>query len=338
MQALSDFDFDLPQDLIAQSRVYPREKARLIRLSNSGIDDLLVGDIPSLLRSSDVLVLNDTKVLKGHIIGHREADNLSVSVNIIKMYGRGICTILALPGRKLKIGDKLVFGDNFYGFIMDKRQELIFIQFNVSDMKLDEQIDIHGKMPIPQYIKSGNDSDVLDYQTIFAKRPGSFAAPTAGLHFSDSLLKAIEGIGTKIAYLTLHVGYGTFAPVRVENIQEHKMHSEEFFLDEENADIISSGERIISVGTTSVRVLESIMQKKGSIMPYSGSTDIFIYPGYRFRSTDVLMTNFHLPKSTLFMLVCAFMGTDRMKQLYEHAVRNRYRFFSYGDSCWLESA
>jgi S-adenosylmethionine:tRNA ribosyltransferase-isomerase len=353
---VSDFDFDLPPELIAQEPANPRDSARLLHVQASeAFADRTVTDLPNLLRPTDLLVVNDTRVIPARLTGHKQrpvrgqnSDQMGAKIEatLHKANGANIWRAFARPAKKLKVGDTITYCDDFSAVVSDKFDGgEVVLSFNKSGNELMDAIREHGIMPLPPYIKRGSDgrdSDIEDYQTLFAARDGAVAAPTASLHFTPGLLKAIEDCGVKTARLTLHVGAGTFLPVKAEDTDDHQMHAEWGEMTPETAELINqtkqAGGRIIAAGTTALRLLESAADEDGIIQPFCGETDIFITPGYRFRVVEVLLSNFHLPKSTLFMLVSAFAGLDRMQAAYAHARANKYRFYSYGDATLLERA
>jgi S-adenosylmethionine:tRNA ribosyltransferase-isomerase len=329
------FDFDLPQDLIAQRPVVPRDSARLLDVVPDGLHDRIVRDLPALLQAGDLLVFNDTKVIPARLIGTRRSGG-KVEALLIRQQAGDRWLAFARPGKKLRIGDTLAF-EGLSGRVAAKHDDgAIDIAFDRGGADLMAAIEIAGAVPLPPYIRGGTADarDRADYQTLFAKIDGSVAAPTAGLHFTPELMAALEAAGVRTASVTLHVGAGTFQPVRVDDTDQHTMHSEWGEVPQATADAIASAKRVVSIGTTALRLLESVT-RDGPMRAWTGDTDIFITPGFRFRSVDLLLTNFHLPRSTLFMLVSAFAGLDRMKSAYAHAVRERYRFYSYGDCCLL---
>ena len=338
---LKDFYYDLPQELIAQDPLLDRSSSRLMHVDrNTGeVSHGIFKDIREFLKPGDCLVINDTKVLPARLYGSREETNAKIEVLLLKRHEENLWETLVKPGKKCKIGTKIVFGEGILTGtvegIVEEGNRLIRFEY---DGIWEEILDQLGEMPLPPYI-THQLKDKNRYQTVYAKNEGSAAAPTAGLHFTTDLLKEIEDMGVKIAYVTLHVGLGTFRPVKVDNILEHHMHSEFYMIDEENANKInntkSQGGRVISVGTTSCRTLESATDENGVIAASSGWTDIFIYPGYKFKMIDGLVTNFHLPESTLLMLVSAFAGKDNVMAAYEEAVKEKYRFFSFGDAMIL---
>ncbi|HEY2874110.1 MAG TPA: tRNA preQ1(34) S-adenosylmethionine ribosyltransferase-isomerase QueA [Reyranella sp.] len=329
------FDFDLPQELIAQRPASPRDSARLLDVAADGLNDRSVRDLPRLLQPGDLLVFNDTKVIPARLIGTRTSGG-KVEALLIRQQASDRWLAFARPGKRLRIGDALTFG-TLTGKVADKHTDgSIDIVFDRGGAELMAAIETAGAVPLPPYIRDGiaDERDRADYQTLFARIDGSVAAPTAGLHFTPELMAALDAAGVRTANVTLHVGAGTFQPVRVDDTDQHVMHSEWGEVSQATADAIASARRVVSIGTTALRLLESVA-RDGPIRPWTGETDIFITPGFQFRAIDVLLTNFHLPRSTLFMLVSAFAGLDRMKAAYAHAVAGRYRFYSYGDCCLL---
>lgn len=338
----SDFYYDLPENLIAQHAGLKRDESRLLVVDrkNSIIKHTFFYDIIKYLKKGDCLVLNDTKVFKARLLGKKNS-GANVELFLLRALGGDEWEALLKPGKRMKAGSKAFFGEG--GMSCEVLEDL---KDGVKRVKLEYQgdldfnLDRYGKIPFPHYMKDElNQEDEKRYQTVYARERGSVAAPTAGLHFTNELLEDIKNSGISIAKLTLHVGLGTFRPVKTENIKDHIMHSEYYELNSINSDIIkqtkSAGGRIISVGTTSTRVLESIASKYGDIRADSGSTDIFICPGYRFKSIDALITNFHLPMSTLIMLVSAFYDREKILEIYKEAVEREYRFFSFGDAMFL---
>lgn len=337
----SDFYFDLPEELIAQDPLEDRSSSRLMVLDkNTGeITHRIFRDITEYLHPGDCLVINDTKVIPARLIGAKEDTGAKIEILLLKRKENDIWETLVKPGKKCRPGAKVVFGNG------ELRAEILevledgnrLVQFSYEGI-FEEVLDRLGQMPLPPYI-THKLQDKNRYQTVYAKYEGSAAAPTAGLHFTKELLKEIEDSGVRIARVTLHVGLGTFRPVKVENVLEHHMHSEYYHVSKEAADVINetrrNGGRVISVGTTSTRTLESVAQEDGTIVPGSGNTEIFIYPGYQFKAIDCLITNFHLPESTLLMLVSALAGKDHILAAYEEAVKERYRFFSFGDAMFI---
>ena len=339
---LSDFDYSLPEELIAQVPASPRDSSRLLAVSSHGeITDNVILNLPQLLRAGDVIVFNDTKVIPAQLYGKKGDANIGIT--LLKQENSDNWECFAKPARKLQIGDEINFSEQLLAIVRQKNDSgTIVLEFSKDGDEFFAALENIGQMPLPPYIKRPrkDEDDFFNYQTLHAKKSGAVAAPTAGLHFSQQLMQAIEYKGVQVQRVTLHVGGGTFMPVRVEDLSKHKMHSEWIDIDEQTADDINKakaeGRRIIAVGTTSLRCLESAVDEAGILHPMHKQTDIFITPGYKFRAVDALLTNFHLPKSTLFMLVSAFSGLDVMKNSYAHAVSNKYRFFSYGDACFLE--
>lgn len=334
-----DFDFDLPPENIATEPARPRESAKLLEIGEIVVDRT-VADLPSLLVPGDIVVINDTRVIPARLRGTRRGAKVEVTLH--KAEPDGTWKVFARPARKLSQGDVIDFADGFTAHV-DAKGDAGEVTLSFPDTDdLFAALDNHGEMPLPPYISRPGGvtaADESDYQTVYAARQGAVAAPTAGLHFTDGLMDAVRAAGAHFATVTLHVGAGTFLPVKVDRIADHRMHSEWGEVDAATAKAINdaraAGGRVISVGTTPLRLLESAATVDGEILPFSGDTDIFITPGYRFRAVDALMTNFHLPRSTLFMLVSAFAGLDRMRAAYDHAIRTGYRFYSYGDSSFL---
>ncbi len=352
---LADFDFELPEDRIALRPVSPRDAARLLLVQpGQPLADLTVADLPGLLRAGDMLVLNDTRVIPARLKGRRvrEGSDVAVEATLHKRLSPSRWTAFMRPGKKLAPGDRIRFGamedracllTNLDATVVEKGEGgEVTLAFDLAGPDLDLAITERGAMPLPPYIaaKRAEDAqDRADYQTVYADEEGSVAAPTAGLHFTPELLARLEAMGVATTFVTLHVGAGTFLPVKVENLTEHRMHAEYGEVDATAADRINAtkaaGGRIICVGTTSLRLVESAAGEDGVVRPFAAETSIFITPGYRFRVADGLMTNFHLPKSTLFMLVSAFAGLETMRAAYAHAVATGYRFYSYGDASLL---
>ncbi|WHA04827.1 tRNA preQ1(34) S-adenosylmethionine ribosyltransferase-isomerase QueA [Candidatus Bandiella numerosa] len=343
---LSEFDFDLPKNLIAKYPKYPRGSSKLLYLNgNSKIYDYEFAGILKLFRKGDLLVLNNSKVIPAYLVGqiHNPLDIVKdIIVYLNKEVDSDKWVVFAKPGKFIEIDRKIIFKNDLVATVFKKLDSgEVILKFNYSGPGLFGKICDIGKMPIPPYFKrEPEESDVCDYQTVFAKDFGSVAAPTAGLHFSSEIIEEIKNMGVKIAYIRLDVGAGTFLPVKSESIHNHKMHSERFIISEQTAEVVNQtkreGNRVICVGTTSLRALESSCDDKGLIIQQNGETDIFITPGYKFKIADCLITNFHTPKSTLLMLVSAFSGIYNIKKAYKHAIDNEYRFFSYGDVCWLD--
>jgi S-adenosylmethionine:tRNA ribosyltransferase-isomerase len=334
-----DFDFDLPPENIATEPARPRESAKLLEVGDTLLDHT-VADLPSLLGPGDIVVINDTRVIPARLRGTRRGARVQVTLH--KAEPDGTWKVFARPARKLSPGDVIDFADGFTARV-EAKGEAGEVTLSFPDAgDLFAALEKHGEMPLPPYISrpgGATTADESDYQTVYAARKGAVAAPTAGLHFTDSLMEAVRAAGAQFATVTLHVGAGTFLPVKVDRIADHRMHSEWGEIDASTAaainDARAAGGRVVSVGTTPLRLLETAATEDGKIHPFRGDTDIFITPGYRFKAVDLLMTNFHLPRSTLFMLVSAFAGLDRMKAAYDHAIRTGYRFYSYGDSSLL---
>ena len=329
------FDFSLPEELIAQRPAVPRDSARLLDVAPDGLHDRIVRDLPNLLQAGDLLVFNDTKVIPARLIGKR-ASGGEVEALLIRdlVGGRWLC--FARPAKRLRIGDVVAFKDLTAKVETKHDDGSLTLAFDKRDAAFLATLEKAGAVPLPPYIRGGiaDARDRADYQTMFAEIDGSVAAPTAGLHFTPALMRALDEAGLKTARVTLHVGAGTFQPVRVADTNQHTMHAEWGEVSRATADAINSAERVVSVGTTALRLLESVA-RSGAMRAWQGETDIFITPGFEFRVVDLLLTNFNLPRSTLFMLVAAFAGLERMKAAYAHAVEKRYRFYSYGDCCLL---
>jgi len=340
---LSDFDFALPESLIATRPARPRTSARLLLAEGDRISDRHVHDLVDILRPGDRLVLNNTKVLPARLFGTRQRGDAVAKVEITLLEPRPTgWRALAKPLRKVNPGEVIRFSDRLSATVAEKSQTDLTLAFDLTDRDFDAALAEAGVMPLPPYIaakRAADDQDRTDYQTVFARHTGAVAAPTASLHFDEHLLKALAAKGVTFTEVTLHVGAGTFLPVKVEDVTTHKMHAEWGRVSAAAAEEINAtkraGGRVIPVGTTALRLIESAADEHGILHPYEAATDIFIYPGYRFRVTDALMTNFHLPKSTLVMLVSALMGEARIREIYAHAIREGYRFFSYGDSSLL---
>lgn len=333
----SDFDFNLPEELIAQTPLERRDASRLLTLDKTTgqTGHFHFYDLPRFLRAGDCLVLNDSRVLPARLIGHRPTGGVC-EVLLLVDKGEGLWECLVRPGRKLKPGARVIFGEGQLTATIEEEVEdgkrLVRFHYQGIFLEILEQL---GKMPLPPYIKAELE-DNERYQTVYSKVIGSAAAPTAGLHFTPALLKEIQNMGVKVCYVTLHVGLGTFRPVKAEDILDHEMHSEFCMISRETAEAINNakraGGRVICVGTTSCRTIESFAAEDGTMTERSGWTNIFIYPGYRFKVLDALITNFHLPQSTLIMLVSALAGREHVLAAYEEAVREKYRFFSFGDA------
>lgn len=335
-----DFDYYLPEELIAQHPAEKRDHARLLVLDKETgeHEDKYFYDIIDYLNPGDVLVMNDTRVIPARLFGHREGKEESIEVFLLKNIEGKIWECLVRPGKKMKIGTKVIFSDELKLEVIDIKEDgNRVVEFEYEGI-FNEILDKLGNMPLPPYIKEEL-KEAEEYQTVYSKNPGSVAAPTAGLHFTKELLEKIEAKGVKLAYLTLEVGLGTFRPVSVDDVNDHKMHSEFYNLSKETADIINEahnkGHRVIATGTTSIRTLESVYKKHSEITEDSGWTDIFIYPGFKFEVVDALITNFHLPKSTLVMLVAALTSKDMILDTYKYAVEEKYRFFSFGDAMFI---
>jgi S-adenosylmethionine:tRNA ribosyltransferase-isomerase len=338
---VDDFDFDLPSSIIAQRPASPRDSAKLLRVAD-GLSDHTARDLPQFLRPGDLMVFNDTKVIPARIKGKRGEGKVEATLH--KNITPDTWKAFARPGRKMKLGDRLTFDGGFAATVLEKGEGgEITLKFDSAGEALMALLEKNGAMPLPPYIKRtnlANAEDASDYQTLFADKPGAVAAPTASLHFTPELMAALKERGVDQVLLTLHVGAGTFLPVKVDDTRDHKMHAEWGEITEMGADKIdkvrNAGGRIIAVGSTAMRLLETAADDNGVVQPFVGDTDIFITPGYRFKVPDMMLTNFHLPRSTLFMLVAAFAGMDEMKRAYDHAMTNGYRFYSYGDCCLLD--
>ena len=334
----SDFYFDLPQELIAQDPLEDRSSSRLLVLDRKtgAVEHHTFKEIMNYVRSGDCLVLNNTKVIPARLMGVKEDTGAAIEVLLLKRRDNDVWETLVKPGKKARPGAKIVFGDGcLRAEVLDVEEEgNRLIRFDYEGI-FEEVLDRLGEMPLPPYI-THKLQDKNRYQTVYAKYEGSAAAPTAGLHFTEELLAQIEEMGVNIAYVTLHVGLGTFRPVKADNLSEHHMHSEHYGVTPETAELINrtkeSGGRVICVGTTSCRTVESAADESGRVQPGCGDTEIFIYPGYRFKVLDCLITNFHLPESTLVMLVSALAGREKVLAAYREAVEERYRFFSFGDA------
>ncbi len=355
----ADFDFDLPDDRIALRPAEPRDSARLLVVRGGDLEDRIIRDLPDFLRPGDALVFNDTRVIPARLSGVRErvgpeGETLTVAVEATLHHrdAPDVWSAFMKPGKRIKAGDRIRFGAGADGAcllgrldatVVDKGEDgLVTLRFDLAGPALDEAIRDVGVMPLPPYIaakRAEDDRDRSDYQTLFARWDGSVAAPTAGLHFTPDLMDAIEARGVSTHAVTLHVGAGTFLPVKADDTADHRMHSEWGEVSTETAAALNAvraaGGRIVCVGTTSLRLLESATTPEGEVRAFHGDTAIFITPGYAFRAADVLITNFHLPKSTLFMLVSAFAGLETMQSAYAHAVKDGYRFYSYGDGSLL---
>ncbi|MCQ0986693.1 tRNA preQ1(34) S-adenosylmethionine ribosyltransferase-isomerase QueA [Jiella marina] len=355
------FDFELPEERIALRPAVPRESARLLHVGAGGaLGDFTIADLPQLLEPGDVLVFNDTKVIPARLSGTRRREGVTTGEGIARIEATLHMRIapdgwkaFVRPAKRVKVGDRIVFGVGSSNAcllgtlpaVVEEKGEAgeATLRFELEGPALDEAIAAIGHIPLPPYIASKRPDDAADrqdYQTIFARESGAVAAPTAGLHFTPDLMARFDARGVKTEFLTLHVGAGTFLPVKADDTDEHRMHAEIGRIDTATADRLNAarraGGRLVAVGTTSLRLLESAAGEDGTIWPFAGPTDIFITPGYRFRAVDRLVTNFHLPRSTLFMLVSAFSGLDTMRAAYAHAIESGYRFYSYGDACLLD--
>ncbi len=344
---LADFDFHLPPELIAERPAVPRDAARMLEIAG-GFRDAWVRDLPALLTPRDIVVFNDTRVIPARLSGTRAADPQSgrgaaaVEVTLHREEDAATWRAFALPAKRLRAGDRISFAPGFAAEVSEKCAEgEIVLRFTAAGAELAAALGRHGAMPLPPYIAKRRPPDArdgTDYQTMFAHVPGAVAAPTAGLHFTPGLMAALRARGVAAAPVTLHVGAGTFLPVKTENVLDHRMHAEAGIIPETTARAVNAarerGGRVMAVGTTVLRLLESACAD-GRVRPFAGETDIFVTPGFRFRAADLLLTNFHLPRSTLFILVCAFAGTARMHAAYAHAIAARYRFYSYGDACLI---
>ena len=350
------FDFELDKDLIAKNPVSPRDLSKLLDLTEEDkINDRHFYDLPKLLKKGDVLVFNNTKVIPARLYGKR--GDAEVEVTLYHPENGLTWWSFIKNSKRLRPNDVIVFytsdilpqSSEFSAKVIEKRgEDGVLIEFQCQTEELSKKLETYGLMPLPPYIKREKPvsgiwnkyNDKENYQTVYAKHEGAVAAPTAGLHFTDDVLLKLEEIGVEKVFLTLHVGAGTFLPVKTDDTKDHKMHAEYGIITQEACDIINKakkeGRRIIAVGTTSVRLLESASDDSGVIYPFNGETAIFITPGYKFKIIDYIITNFHLPKSTLFMLICAIAGTERMKEAYAHAIKEKYRFYSYGDSSILK--
>ena len=344
---ISDFDYMLPEELIAQRPTEKRDVCRLMVMNreNGSIEHKHFYDILDYLNEGDCLILNNSKVLPARLFGEKEGTGAKIEFLLIKRLEGDRWETMVRPGKRLKPGDAVKFSDNFRAEIVDYGPDgTRLVDFDYEGIFM-ERLEELGKMPLPPYIERESTLEDKDmYQTVYCKEEGSVAAPTAGLHFTDQLLEKAEEKGVKLAYVTLHVGIGTFRPVKCENVEDHSMHFEEYYIDEENAakinDAIKEGGRIVSVGTTSTRTVESAAyfdENEGRylVAAGSGNTNIFIYPGYEFKIIDALITNFHLPKSTLLMLISALYDREKILEAYDVAVKEKYRFFSYGDACLI---
>ncbi|SEM78618.1 tRNA preQ1(34) S-adenosylmethionine ribosyltransferase-isomerase QueA [Palleronia pelagia] len=345
---LSEFDFDLPEDRIAVRPARPRSSARMLVARGDRIDDAVVRDLPDWLSPGDLLVLNDTKVIPARLSGHRTRQGAEgettarIEATLLEPRADGTWSALLKPLKKVRDGEVVVFSDQLSATVEGRSDGTAHLRFNLAGDDFDAALADAGAMPLPPYIAAKRPADAQDhedYQTIWAARSGAVAAPTASLHFDPPLMERLAARGIEIAHVTLHVGAGTFLPVKVDDVSEHKMHAEWGEVSQAAADAMMAararGNRVIPVGTTALRLIETAATARGQIAAWSGDTDIFITPGFAFRMADALMTNFHLPKSTLMMLVSAFLGVERIRRVYDHAIGNDYRFFSYGDASLL---
>lgn len=335
------FDYELPSDFIAQTPINPRDAARLLDLTNGGLKDRFIQELPFILKPGDLLVANNTRVIPTKLQG--KCASKRITVNLHKKVSPSIWFAFARPAKRIAEGDLIMFDDSVVAKVLERNRGELLLEFQLSDQDIMGFLEQRGSMPLPPYIKrddpSSNAADLKDYQSIFAQHEGAVAAPTASLHFTDRLVASLKKNNIDIAYLTLHVGAGTFLPVKVKDTDNHDMHSEWAELGpkavEEIKNVKARGNKVIALGTTSLRVLETA-SIGGTIAPFAGDTDLFITPGFKFNTTDALITNFHLPKSTLIMLASALAGRERLLNAYEHAKRENYRFFSYGDACLID--
>ena len=337
-----DFHYDLPEELIAQYPAERRDEARLLTLDGhtGAVADHMITDLPELLQPGDLLVLNNTRVIPARLYGRKPTGG-QVEIMIERITSERELLAQLRASKTSRPGSRIVIDDGVEFEVGERRGDLYPLILHAG-ISLDEVLQCHGHMPLPPYIRRTDERiDQERYQTVYAQEPGAVAAPTAGLHFTPALLESLHAAGIEMEYVTLHVGLGTFSPVRVDDLAEHRMHRELMQVDRRVCDAVAAtrarGGRVVAVGTTSVRCLETAAAD-GELQPFRGETDIFIYPGYRFRVVDALLTNFHLPESTLLMLVCALAGRDQVLRAYAHAVAERYRFFSYGDAMLLTAA
>lgn len=341
---VSDFDFELPHDLIAQRPVVPRDAARMLDVRGTVLADRHIAELPRILRPGDLLVYNDTSVIKARLRGRR--GTASVEVTLHKRCDARTWLAFARPAKKLHAADTLVFAEDFAATVKAKGEGgEVTLAFDCDGAALMAALDRYGVVPLPPYIRrpaGGDPHDAADYRTVWAQKPGAVAASTAGLHFSPALLDALAAAGVARTAVTLHVGAGTFLPVKVEDTDQHVMHAEWGEISDDAVAAImrtkAAGGRVVAVGTTALRLLETAARGEGGLRPWSGDTDLFIVPGFKFRVVDLLLTNFHLPRSTLLMLVSAFAGMSAIRAAYAHAIAARYRFYSYGDCCLLHPA
>lgn len=349
---VDEFDFELPEDRIALHQAVPRDSARLLHVRGADFEDRSMSDLPALLRAGDLLVLNDTRVIPAQLAGERPSresgDAVALDITLLKRLSDGggaRWRAFARPAKRLRPDDIIVFAEDFSAKVERRDEAEVILRFNVCGADFDRLIARKGKPPLPPYIarkRAVTASDAAAYQTVYASEDGSVAAPTAGLHFTPALFDRLKAAGIETEAITLHVGAGTFLPVTADDTRNHLMHAEWGEITEAQADRIhaarAAGRRIVAVGTTSLRLMESAADHQGALRPFSEETRIFITPGFKFRAVDALLTNFHLPRSTLYMLVCAFSGTDIMRRAYAHAIASGYRFYSYGDASLLERA
>ena len=336
---LDDFDYALPRELIAQHPAESRGASRLLRLSGEAVSDHAFSELPDFVEAGDVLVFNDTRVIKARLFGEKSTGG-RVEVLVERVLGRDLALAHLRASHAPRAGARLRLAGAFEASVVERRGELFVLRFDAAETVF-ELLERHGTLPLPPYIAHAPDArDEQRYQTVYARAPGAVAAPTAGLHFDEALLDALRAKGAERVHLTLHVGAGTFQPVRTRELSRHRMHAEQFEISAAAADAIararSRGSRVIAVGTTCVRALESAARETGEVAPCAGETRLFITPGFRFRVVDRLLTNFHLPKSTLLMLVSAFAGVEPIRRAYAHAIAQRYRFFSYGDAMLVD--
>ena len=335
------FDYELPPDFIAQTPINPRDAARLLDLTNGGLKDRFIQELPFILEPGDLLVANNTRVIPTKLQG--QCASKRITVNLHKKVSPSIWFAFARPAKRVTQGDLIMFHDSVVAKVLERNRGELLLEFELSDKDLMGFLEQRGSMPLPPYIKrddaTSNVADLKNYQSIFAQHEGAVAAPTASLHFTDRLVASLKKNNIGIAYLTLHVGAGTFLPVKVKDTDNHDMHSEWAELGSKAVEEIKSvkarGNKVIALGTTSLRVLETA-SIGGTLKPFTGDTDLFITPGFKFNATDALITNFHLPKSTLIMLESALAGRERLLDAYEHAKNENYRFFSFGDACLID--
>ncbi|MBI4633738.1 MAG: tRNA preQ1(34) S-adenosylmethionine ribosyltransferase-isomerase QueA [Deltaproteobacteria bacterium] len=339
---LADFDYHIPAELIAQEPSKDRDHSRLLVVDRKKgtLHESFFYELPDFLKKGDALVINDSKVIPARLWGEKETGGI---IEILLLTRRcdsqsipEVWEVLLKPAKRIRRGTKILFGTNGAATVLEKLAGKKWLLSFATDTAFEQFLHTQGKAPLPPYIKRKKETaksgyDLERYQTIYARIPGSVAAPTAGLHFSPQVLTALRNRGIGIAPVTLHVGYGTFLPVETDTVEEHVMEEEFFEISQETADIINGAKRVIAVGSTSTRVIESVADENGLVAPFSGSTGLYIYPGYRFRSVHALLTNFHLPKSTLYLLVCGFAGKELIQKAYRYAIENRFRFYSYGD-------